>query len=495
MRIENNILIAECTAYDFKGELERKKVKDWLKSVSAFPNTEGGTIFFGVDNDANIVGVANPQKDMEFISEKINSHLDPIPVYSLKPVETSDGKVILVLEFPVCQQTPYYLSLDGKRIAYVRRGNQSVPATSRELFELVLRGSNRSWDSLVSNELREKHTFNTLEKEYNLRSGSRWEESLLSSFGLVTEDGHLTNAGLLFADRCPVAQSRVYCTKWHGTGKTDAVNDSEYQGHLLYLLDMAKSFIKANTAVRWYKLPDYRLNLPEYAERAIEEMCVNHLIHRDYSELGSEVSINIYDDRIETTSPGGITDVFDPVRLEPEKIASKRRNPILAEVFSQLNYMEKRGSGLRKIQDATALLPSYKADKKPFFESSREFFYTTIPNVNYGMTDTDFEVLVDQRQSADEKFTQKIHPDPKNFTQKIHPEEGKITTQKKIGKTAQAIIDAIIADATITRKGLADLLGKSEETIKYHLATLRARMIIQHIGPDNGGHWKVLIKK
>lgn len=332
-------------------------------------------------------------------------------------------------------------------------------------------------------------------KEYNLRSGSRWEESLLSSFGLVTEDGHLTNAGLLFADRCPVAQSRVYCTKWHGTGKTDAVNDSEYQGHLLYLLDMAKSFIKANTAVRWYKLPDYRLNLPEYAERAIEEMCVNHLIHRDYSELGSEVSINIYDDRIETTSPGGITDVFDPVRLEPEKIASKRRNPILAEVFSQLNYMEKRGSGLRKIQDATALLPSYKADKKPFFESSREFFYTTIPNVNYGMTDADFEVLVDQRQSADVKFTQKIHPDPKNFTQKIHPEEGKITTQKKIGKTAQAIIDAIIADATITRKGLADLLGKSEETIKYHLATLRARMIIQHIGPDNGGHWKVLIKK
>lgn len=146
---------------------------------------------------------------MEFISEKINSHLDPIPVYSLKPVETSDGKVILVLEFPVGQQTPYYLSLDGKRIAYVRRGNQSVPATSRELFELVLKGSNRSWDSLVSNELREKHTFNTLEKEYNLRSGSRWEESLLSSFGLVTEDGHL-----------------------------------------LYLLDMVGSFIKANTAVR-----------------------------------------------------------------------------------------------------------------------------------------------------------------------------------------------------------------------------------------------------
>lgn len=79
MRIENNILIAECTAYDFKGELERKKIRSWLKSVSAFADTDGGTLFFGVDNDARVVGVANPQKDLEFISEKINAHLDPFP--------------------------------------------------------------------------------------------------------------------------------------------------------------------------------------------------------------------------------------------------------------------------------------------------------------------------------------------------------------------------------------------------------------------------------
>ena len=473
MRIEKNILIAECTAYDFKGELERKKIRSWLKSVSAFANAEGGTLFFGVDNDARVVGVANPQKDLEFISEKINAQLDPVPVYSLNPVQTPEGRIILVLQVSAGAQTPYYLNLDGKRIA-----------TPHELFELVLRGSNRSWDSLVSNELREKHTFSTLESEYNKRSGGQWEEGLLSSFGLVTDDGHLTNAGLLFADRCPIAQSRVFCTKWNGTVKTDAVNDSEFQGNLLMLLDMAKNFIKANTAVRWYKLPDYRLNLPEYAERAIEEMCVNHLIHRDYSELGSEVAINIYDDRIETTSPGGITDGFDPIRLEPEKITSRRRNPVIAEVFSQLRYMEKRGSGLRKIQDATALLPSYKPDRKPVFESSREFFYTTIPNVNYGMADADFE-----------KITRKIHPETEVFPQKIHPETTENITQKKIGKTAQAIIDAIVADPKVTRKGLADQIGKSEDTVKYHLASLQERKIIIHIGPDNGGFWKVLFLK
>lgn len=102
---------------------------------------------------------------------------------------------------------------------------------------------------------------------------------------------------------------------------------------------------------------------------------------------------------------------------------------------------------------------------------------------------------MDQRQSTEEKFPQNIHPDPKNFPKSIHPEGSPKITQKKIGKTAQAIIDAMIADSTVTHKGLADLLWKSEDTIKYHLATLQARKIILHIAPDNGGHRKVLIKK
>ena len=83
MRFVGNKLIAECTAYDFKSALEKKKIRDWLKSVSAFADSEGGTLFFGVDNDASVKGVVDAQRDLEFISEKINAHLDPVPVYSL----------------------------------------------------------------------------------------------------------------------------------------------------------------------------------------------------------------------------------------------------------------------------------------------------------------------------------------------------------------------------------------------------------------------------
>ena len=220
----------------------------------------------------------------------------------------------------------------------------------------------------MTNQPREKHSFTKLEAKYNERSGVVWDESLLLSFGLVTEQNLLTNAGLLFSDNCPVKHSRLFCTRWSGLTKGYAINDNKY-----------------------------RLNFPEYAERAVEEMCVNHLIHRDYTEIGSEVAINIYDGRIETTSPGGImsTDKFETV--DPARTHSKRRNPIIAEVFSQLKFMEKHGSGLRRMREWTAILPSYKEDRMPFYESNHEAFFTTLLNVNYGMSDQDFDAICDSR--------------------------------------------------------------------------------------------------
>ena len=87
MQIQNNTLIAECSAYDFKEMLERKKVKSWVKSVSAFANTDGGSLFYGVNDDGVIVGLENPQSDADFISETIKARLDPVPEIQLIPIE------------------------------------------------------------------------------------------------------------------------------------------------------------------------------------------------------------------------------------------------------------------------------------------------------------------------------------------------------------------------------------------------------------------------
>ena len=72
------------------------------------------------------------------------------------------------------------------------------------------------------------------------------------------------------------------------------------------LLREAMNFVKSNTKRGWEKLPDGRKNKTEYAERAVLETMVNHFIHRDYTVIGSEVHLDIYDDRLTVTSPGGM---------------------------------------------------------------------------------------------------------------------------------------------------------------------------------------------
>ena len=95
MKISGNKLISECTEYDFKQELERKKISHWLKSVSAYANSEGGALYYGVDNDGIVTGLANPQGDSDFISQKINAHLDPVPDWTLTPGEDEQGHKVL----------------------------------------------------------------------------------------------------------------------------------------------------------------------------------------------------------------------------------------------------------------------------------------------------------------------------------------------------------------------------------------------------------------
>ena len=216
------------------------------------------------------------------------------------------------------------------------------------------------------------------------RTKQEWDKKYLLSFGLVTGAGDLTNAGALFADDCPLWQSRLYCTRWDGTEKGDAINDAEFTGNVLMLLREAMNFVKSNTKRGWEKLPDGRKNKPEYAERAVLEAMVNHFIHRDYTVMGSEVHLDIYDDRLTVTSPGGMYDGLLIQNLDIADISSERRNPILANVMAQLDYMEKRGSGLTRICNETKALDGYKDELKPVFKSTPTQFQTII----YATADT-----------------------------------------------------------------------------------------------------------
>ena len=538
MQIHDNRLIAECTSYDFKEMLERKKVKSWLKSVSAFANTDGGSLFYGVNDEGEIVGLENAQADADFISEMIKARLDPVPEVQLIPME-HEGRTLLEVKVKAGVLTPYYYYQDGTRTAFVRVGNESVECNAQQLLSLVLKGTHMTWDSLPTQVDASKHSFIILANTFREQTHQEWNDKYLESFGLVTSDGKLTNAGLLFVDNCTVFQSRIFCTRWTGLYKDDAISSVEHRANLVLLLKYGMDFIKNYTMSGWVKMPNYRLNLPDYSDRAIFEGLVNHLIHRDYTVMGGEVHIDIYDDRVELVSPGAMLDGTQIQDRDIYNVPSIRRNPVIADMFTQLDYMEKRGSGLRKMRELTEKLPNFLPGKEPRYKTEASSFFTTFYNLNwgengripveevadrvnstlkkypvngegsekrFGINAEKFGVnekssekrFGDSQKSSVKKFGDSGQSSETRFGNSCESSEtrfGKIANENKsVGKTAQKIIDLVISDPSISAEAMAYRIGVSSRAVEKQIAKLRSMGILTREGATFGGYWRIIVK-
>ena len=94
----------------------------------------------------------------------------------------------------------------------------------------------------------------------------------------------------------------------------------------------------------------------------------------------------MFDDRVEITSPGGMFGGGSIQEYNIYSIRSMRRNPVIADLFHRMKYMERRGSGLRKIVSETEKLPGYTEAYKPEFSSTATDFRVILKNVNYHLS-------------------------------------------------------------------------------------------------------------
>lgn len=373
----------ETTNIDFKVDLEKEKPKSWLKSVSAFANTKGGIILFGVDDKTREEkGITDVVKATEKISELINARIEPLPRYELNYFE-EDGKDFIELEIGDGPITPYFYVADGRKEAFIRSGNQSIPAPAHILQNLILKGKNITFDSLPSEYNVGDLSFTLLAATIKDKTGKKFDKDRdYVSLGLVDKNNKLTNGGVLLSDQGALNQSKVVCTRWNGltkgSVKEDALDDKEYTGSLISLLENTDTFIKNNSKNSWKIKGMDRVEYEDYPITARREAIVNALIHRDYQILGSEVHIDMYDDRLEIVSPGGMIDGTQIQNLEIGKVPSMRRNTIISDVFSRLHYMDRRGSGLSRIME------SYNDFmEKPRFLSDESSFTVIFPNKGY----------------------------------------------------------------------------------------------------------------
>ncbi len=143
-------------------------------------------------------------------------------------------------------------------------------------------------------------------------------------------------------------------------------------------------------------------------------------------------------------------------------VSSERRNPILANVMAQLDYMEKRGSGLTRICNETKALDGYKDELKPVFKS----------------TPTQFQTII---------FASSDTPNVGDY-------DGDMS-KTKLTERQQKILDLIKDSPTITGKQMSETLSVTQRTIERDLSALQKKNIVKHEGKDNDGTWIILKTK
>lgn len=485
-QIDISQLIGEATEYDKKQALEERRPKSWCKSVSAFANGIGGKLVWGIADDDTLVGLADAKGDADKISEAIKAHIDPTPDFNLSFAKCED-KEFVVLDVMPGKQTPYYYIGDGQMQAFVRVGNESVVASTSKHKELVLKGSNMSFDSLESRWRFEDMAFSKLKSVHYKRLQRSFEDSEFTSWGIIDENGKLTNAGALLADESPVRQSRIFCTRWNGldmtSGLGEAIDDVELEGCVIGQLQDAVSFVRNNSRKKWWKENDYREELPDYPERAVTEAIANAIIHRDYMQMGSEIHIDMYDDRLEIYSPGGMMDGSLIQQLNPLSVPSKRRNPLLADFFSRLGLMERRGSGMKKIINTYRRYEQLSGCHAPEFTSNASEFHVTLWNLNYDGSNNNTTTA---KASQEVEFIK----EPIEFTKEFIKEPVEFT--KEFIKASRQIYKLISMNPKVSTIQMADSMGLSTRQVLKYLKRLQELGKIARVGGRKMGEWKIV---
>ena len=433
-------------------EYKRSWHDEYLRWVCGFANAKGGTLWIGIDDDKSIVGVSGAKKLMEDIPNKIKDLLGIVVDVSLVKRQKKDviKIVVPVSDFPVAYRGEYHY----------RTGSTKQQLTGFALTQFLFHKMHLSWDAVetINRLSSRKFTFKRLKYRFEQRVHKAVRNSDLISYGLITKDGILTNAGALLADDCPIPQSRLFCTRWAGMDKAaDSAASRKEQGNILELLDMAEGFIRVQTNKGWVKRPTERDNYPDYPERAVTESLVNAFIHRDYTISGSEVHVDIFDDRIEIMSPGGMPDGSLVQELDVLNVPSDRRNGVLADVFDRLDYMEREGSGFKKIVGAYSPDVSHNPKNlSPKFYSAVGYFVVTLPNLN-GSQESSMKSSMKSNMKSDERLLMLLKEFP---------------------------------SASLPR--MAEGIGLSVAGVRKVIDKLRAAGRIRRVGPDKGGHWEVI---
>jgi ATP-dependent DNA helicase RecG len=350
------------------GEFTREFTDDIKKTVIAFANSNGGVIYVGRDDDGNIFHLPDLDCTLLQITNSIRDSIQPDVTMFVRYETDESGITITVREGA---HKPYFLPEKGLKPTgvYVRQGASSVPASFGQIREMIKFANGDMFETARS--LNQDLTFREATEEFE-RRGVVFGENQMRTLGIIGTDGLYTNLGLLLSDQC---MHTIKFAVFNGTKKGDFRTRKEVDGSLFRQMRSAFDFSSLSNNLAAVVSGLDRIEQFDYPETAVREAILNAIVHRDYGFSGS-IIINIYDDRMEFVSLGGLAP-----GLQAEDLfvgVSQPRNEKLANVFYRLKHIEAYGIGLR-------LIMQYYEDfsVKPEIIATHGAFSLILPNMNY----------------------------------------------------------------------------------------------------------------
>ena len=352
-------------------ELKSVVVDDIKKEIVAFANSDGGTLYIGVRDDGEVVGVDDPDGTALQVSNMVRDSIKPDVTMFLHYMTVEEaGKKIIEISVQRGTDRPYYIARKGMRPegVYVRQGYSSVPATDTAIRRMIKETDGDRFETMRC--LDQELTFKATEKEFQFRK-VEFGPQQMRTLKLVDNDCLYSNLALLLSDQNPYT---IKVAVFQGTNQMIFKDRREFGGSLMKQMNEVYEYIDFRNQIRATIEKLSRIDVRDYPVIAVREALLNLLVHRDYSFSASAL-ISIYDDRIEFVSIGGLMPGID---LEDVLAGlSVCRNQNLANVFYRLHLIEAYGTGLTKIIEAYEGI-----SEKPIISTTRNSFKITLPNVN-----------------------------------------------------------------------------------------------------------------
>ncbi len=455
---------------------------EYLRYVSGFANSQGGSLLIGVDDDGVAVGVSNAKKLLENLPNKIVSTTGVIPDVSL--FEKNGKEYIRIRISP--SNTP--VTFNGR--LYIRSGStlQEMDGMAAQNFLLGKMGI--SWDAQVVDGTGIKDLDDAAISYFVTEGISKGRlaktvekdsiEKVLGNLKLMADDGRMTMAALLLFGKDP----QKYCLNARfkigrfGNDAGDLISQDLIDGNLIQMADKVMDALSVKYLVRPIHYEGMQRVEPlEIPEKGLREILYNSIIHKSYD--GPDNQLKVYDDHISLWNYGKmpegttISDMFKEHRSMP-------RNKLIANTFYFAGFIEAWGRGFEIIEnafkDAELDVPSFVEEFSGVTVSiKREVFYA----IQHG-------ARIDDRTGKVVKAIYDTDVDIEKLT-----ERQQLILQYLCGDDTGNGIENVTENAS----SIAKKVGVSLRTIMRDIEKLKQIGLIERVGSDKGGHWRVLTRK